>query len=46
MDTFILSEAGIRLLAFLLIFSAMAAYELWSPRLERAEMAGAWKARR
>lgn len=46
MDVFILSEAGIRLLAFTAIFVAMAAYELWSPRLERAEMAGALKTRR
>lgn len=41
-----LSEGGIRLAAFLLIFVAMAAFELWSPRLERAEMAGALKGRR
>jgi sterol desaturase/sphingolipid hydroxylase (fatty acid hydroxylase superfamily) len=40
------SEATIRLVAFLAIFGAMAAYELWSPRLERAEMAGALKSRR
>ncbi|MDZ5697152.1 sterol desaturase family protein [Chelativorans sp. M5D2P16] len=46
MDAFILSEAAIRLAAFTGIFVAMAAYELWSPRLERAEMAGAWKTRR
>ncbi|MCI5078165.1 sterol desaturase family protein [Oricola sp.] len=40
------SEATIRLLAFLAIFFAMALYELWSPRLEREEMRGAWKSRR
>ena len=40
------SEAVIRLGAFALIFVAMAVFELWSPRLERAEMAGALKARR
>jgi sterol desaturase/sphingolipid hydroxylase (fatty acid hydroxylase superfamily) len=46
MGGFILSEPVIRFLAFIAVFTAMAAYELWSPRLERAEMAGAWKARR
>lgn len=46
METMIFSEAAIRFAAFLAIFVAMAAYELWSPRLEREEMAGAWKARR
>jgi sterol desaturase/sphingolipid hydroxylase (fatty acid hydroxylase superfamily) len=46
MGHFLASEAGIRLSAFALIFSSMAAFELWSPRLERAEMAGALKARR
>lgn len=40
------SEALIRLAAFVAIFVAMAAYELWSPRLERAEMKGALKSRR
>ncbi|TCD16514.1 sterol desaturase family protein [Oricola cellulosilytica] len=40
------SEATIRLAAFLAIFAAMAAYELWSPRLERAEMTGAMKSKR
>ncbi|MBN9078155.1 MAG: fatty acid hydroxylase [Rhizobiales bacterium 65-79] len=39
-------EAVIRLGAFALIFLAMAGFELWSPRLERAEMAGALKTRR
>ncbi|QDZ00285.1 sterol desaturase family protein [Nitratireductor mangrovi] len=42
----LLSEAMVRLAAFVLIFGTMAAFELWSPRLERAEMAGALKARR
>ena len=40
------SEVYIRLGAFVAIFSAMAAYELWSPRLERPEMVGAMKRRR
>ena len=40
------SEATIRLTAFLAIFAAMAIYELWSPRLEREEMRGAWKSKR
>lgn len=39
-------EAFIRAAVFLLIFVAMAAFELWSPRLERPEMAGALKSRR
>ncbi|WP_163270597.1 sterol desaturase family protein [Chelativorans alearense] len=46
MEEPMLSEAAIRLFAFAAIFAAMAAYELWSPRLERDEMAGAWKTRR
>ncbi len=46
MGGFVASEAFIRLGAFALIFVAMAVFELWSPRLERAEMAGALKARR
>ena len=41
-----ISEATIRLAAFLVIFAAMAAYELWSPRLERDEMRGAMKSKR
>jgi sterol desaturase/sphingolipid hydroxylase (fatty acid hydroxylase superfamily) len=41
-----MSEAAIRLTAFLSIFAAMAAFELWSPRLERDEMRGALKTRR
>lgn len=41
-----MSEATIRLTAFLSIFTVMAIYELWSPRLERAEMSGALKSRR
>ncbi|MDN2568557.1 sterol desaturase family protein [Aquibium sp. A9E412] len=46
MDTVYPSEALVRLAAFVVIFAAMAAYELWSPRLERPEMVGAFKARR
>ena len=46
MKGIVFSEAAIRLLAFVSIFSALAVYELWSPRLERAEMAGALKSRR
>lgn len=46
MSEVMFSEAAIRLGAFATIFIAMAVYELWSPRLERDEMAGAWKARR
>jgi sterol desaturase/sphingolipid hydroxylase (fatty acid hydroxylase superfamily) len=46
MGHFLPYEAVIRLGAFALIFIAMAVYELWSPRLERAEMTGALKARR
>ncbi|MEO1700879.1 MAG: sterol desaturase family protein [Pseudomonadota bacterium] len=40
------NEPTIRLMAFVSIFAAMAAYELWSPRLERAEMQGALKSKR
>ncbi|NGN40167.1 sterol desaturase family protein [Mesorhizobium sp. CGMCC 1.15528] len=40
------SEAFVRTAAFLVIFLAMALFELWSPRLERQEMAGALKSRR
>jgi sterol desaturase/sphingolipid hydroxylase (fatty acid hydroxylase superfamily) len=40
------SEATIRFSAFLAIFAAMAIYEMWSPRLEREEMKGAWKSKR
>lgn len=40
------TEAIIRLGAFVAIFATMAVYELVSPRLERDEMAGAWKSRR
>lgn len=41
-----MSEPIIRLTAFVSIFALMAAYELWSPRLERNEMTGALKSRR
>ncbi|MFN3547343.1 MAG: sterol desaturase family protein [Mesorhizobium sp.] len=41
-----MTEAAIRLTAFLSIFVAMAAFELLSPRLERDEMRGAMKTRR
>ena len=40
------AEALVRIVAFLTIFLSMAAFELWSPRLERPEMAGALKSRR
>lgn len=40
------SEPVIRIAAFLLIFGSLAAFELWSPRLERLEMTGALKTRR
>ena len=40
------SEALIRVAAFLAILVSMAAFELWSPRLERPEMTGALKSRR
>lgn len=46
MDFFGFSEPAVRLAAFGLIFSALALFELWSPRLERAELTGALKARR
>jgi len=46
MEDIVFPEAVIRLLAFVSVFAAMAVYELWSPRLERAEMAGALKTRR
>jgi sterol desaturase/sphingolipid hydroxylase (fatty acid hydroxylase superfamily) len=41
-----ISEATIRLVAFVAIFGSMAIFELYSPRLERDEMAGAMKAKR
>lgn len=40
------NEPIVRLTAFIAIFASMAAYELWSPRLERAEMQGALKSKR
>ncbi|MBO6717656.1 MAG: sterol desaturase family protein [Rhizobiaceae bacterium] len=40
------TELFVRLAAFAGVFLAMAAYELWSPRLERPEMLGALKSRR
>ena len=40
------NDATVRLIAFASIFTAMAAFELWSPRLERAEMMGALKGKR
>ncbi|MEO0920555.1 MAG: sterol desaturase family protein, partial [Pseudomonadota bacterium] len=40
------NEPAIRLAAFISIFAVMAAYELWSPRLERTEMQGAMKSKR
>ena len=46
MEMFGLTEGTIRLTAFLAIFGSMAALELWSPRLERAEFQGALKSKR
>ncbi len=46
MSEIFFSEAAIRLAAFLAVFGSMAAFELWSPRLERPEMAGALKTKR
>jgi sterol desaturase/sphingolipid hydroxylase (fatty acid hydroxylase superfamily) len=46
MTFFGFSEPVVRLVAFGLIFCTLALFELWSPRLERAELAGALKARR
>jgi sterol desaturase/sphingolipid hydroxylase (fatty acid hydroxylase superfamily) len=46
MIDFLSSEPGIRLSVFAIILVLMAAYELWSPRLERPEMMGALKSRR
>lgn len=40
------SEALVRLAAFIAVFAALAAFELWSPRLERDELRGALKSRR
>ena len=40
------SEALIRVGVFLVVFAGMSVFELTSPRLERAEMAGALKSRR
>jgi len=40
------NEGAIRLVAFVAVFGGMAVFELLSPRLERAEMAGALKSRR
>ncbi|WP_349363438.1 MAG: sterol desaturase family protein [Roseitalea porphyridii] len=40
------NEPLIRFGAFVAIFTAMAAFELWAPRLERPEMAGALRSRR
>jgi sterol desaturase/sphingolipid hydroxylase (fatty acid hydroxylase superfamily) len=46
MEIFGFTEGTIRLTAFLIIFGSMAALELWSPRLERAEFHGALKSKR
>ena len=46
MEIFGLTEGTIRLAAFLIIFGSLAALELWSPRLERAEFNGALKSKR
>lgn len=41
-----MAEATVRLSAFIIIFCSMAIFELWSPRLERAEFHGALKSKR
>jgi sterol desaturase/sphingolipid hydroxylase (fatty acid hydroxylase superfamily) len=46
MEIFGLTEGTIRLIAFFAIFGSMAAFELWSPRLEREEFHGALKSKR
>ena len=46
MQLFGLSEPTVRLIAFAAIFVSMAAFELFSPRLERDELVGAVKAKR
>lgn len=46
MEIFGQSESTIRLVVFLIIFGTMAAFELWSPRLEREELKGAMKSKR
>jgi sterol desaturase/sphingolipid hydroxylase (fatty acid hydroxylase superfamily) len=46
MEIFGFSEGAIRLAAFLVIFGSLAAFELWSPRLDRAEFHGALKSQR
>lgn len=46
MQQFGIAESLIRLGAFAMVFAAMAAFELISPRLERPEMVGAWRSRR
>ncbi|MDA4848051.1 sterol desaturase family protein [Hoeflea poritis] len=46
MQLFGLSEPTVRLIAFAAIFLSMAAFELFSPRLERDELMGAVKAKR
>src|SRR4051812_4520647 len=40
------SEAIVRVAVFVTVFSLLAGFELWSPRLERGEMLGALKSRR
>jgi sterol desaturase/sphingolipid hydroxylase (fatty acid hydroxylase superfamily) len=40
------SEAAIRISIFMAVFSAMAAFELWSPKLQRDELRGALKTQR
>lgn len=46
MEIFGLSESSLRLIAFFSIFGMMAAFELWSPRLEREEYRRALKSKR
>jgi sterol desaturase/sphingolipid hydroxylase (fatty acid hydroxylase superfamily) len=40
------AEGIIRICAFVSVFVTLAAFELWSPRLERPELAGAYKSKR
>ncbi|MBA3446748.1 MAG: sterol desaturase family protein [Pseudaminobacter sp.] len=46
LDGLAFSEPLIRGAAFVLVFGALAIFELWSPRLERDELRGALKSRR
>lgn len=43
---FIVSENFVRIGVFVTVFATMAIFELWSPRLEREELRGAYRSRR